>query len=77
MAIVKRSSIPDDSISEANRGARAKASVGDVAGSGSGAGGSGGPEDYDSDPQGGGGKFPAASPHPEGKAADASKHGSR
>ena len=77
MAIVKRSSIPDDRTAEANRGTRAKASVGDVAGSGSGAGGSGDPEDYDSDPQAGGGKFPAASPPPEGKGADASNHGSR
>lgn len=77
MAIVKRSSIPDDYIADANRGTRAKSSVGDVSGSGSGASGSGDPEDYDSDPQGGGGKFPAAPPPPEGKGGDAASHGSR
>ena len=77
MAIVKRSSIPDDAEAASNRGQRAKAGTGDVQGSEAGAGGSGDPEDYDSDPQGGGGKFPPGSPPPEGEGADAPNHSSR
>jgi hypothetical protein len=77
MAIVKRSSIPEITKAEKNRGERANSGVGDVSGGGSGAGGSGGPEEYDSDPQAGGGTFPPASPPPKGDGADAPNHGSR
>ncbi|MBL0923001.1 MAG: hypothetical protein IBJ12_00855 [Sphingomonadaceae bacterium] len=77
MAIVTRSSIPDDAKAEENRGKRARASVGEVSGSGAGAGGDGGPEEYDSDPQAGGGSFPPTSPAPVGEGADAPNHGSR
>jgi hypothetical protein len=77
MPIVTRSSIPDDEKADKNRGKRAQASVGEVSGAGAGAGGSSDPEDYDSDPQGGGGTFPAASPPPADDGADAPSHGSR
>lgn len=77
MAIVTRSSTPNEAKAADNRGKRAEASVGEVKGSGADAGGGGNPEDYDSDPQGGGGALPPGSPPPEGGGADAPSHGTR
>jgi hypothetical protein len=67
-----------DSPSQANRGKTPKTGSGEARGSGAGAGGGGGAEEYDSDPQGGGGRFmlkPDSDAPEEG--GDAPVHGSR